>query len=140
MPAVGFTGTQRGLTPPQRARLAYVLQSLAARGFRTLHHGDCIGADAEAHALAVQVGMGVVIHPPENASKRAFCTGDECHPTKPYLERNHDIVDASSLLVACPGDMVEQLRSGTWATMRYARKHTKRVMVLFPDGTFEVRQ
>ena len=29
----------------------------------------------------------------------------------------------------------EILRSGTWATIRYARKKSKKVMLIFPDGT-----
>jgi predicted Rossmann fold nucleotide-binding protein DprA/Smf involved in DNA uptake len=51
----------------------------------------------------------------------------------PYLERNHAIVNESDFLIAAP-DGPETLRSGTWATVRYARKVGKRVLVIMPNG------
>ena len=42
---------------------------------------------------------------------------------KSYLHRNIDIIKNSSLLIACPVDKnKEELRSGTWSTIRQARK------------------
>lgn len=130
----GFTGTQTGLTAQQLA--------LLGRGFENktggeLHHGDCIGADAQCHVIAVRCGLTVVIHPPLVESKRAFCTiGDpQVLPPKDYLERNHDIVDACEFLIAAPGEMGMQQRSGTWATIRYAVKKKRKHVILYPDGT-----
>jgi hypothetical protein len=100
-----------------------------------LHHGDCIGGDAAADEIARQYGIRRVIHPPENPSKRARCAGEVILPEKAYLDRNHDIVDVSDVLVACPKGMMEEQRSGTWATVRYARKLGRKVMILFPDGS-----
>jgi len=54
---------------------------------------------------------------------------------KPYLERNHNIVDESELLIACPKSKEEELRSGTWATVRYARKKGVRIILIYPDGS-----
>lgn len=47
----------------------------------------------------------------------------EERPAKPYLERNKDIANEGiDGLIAAPSGWVEELRSGTWATVRYARK------------------
>ena len=103
-----------------------------------LHLGDCIGADAEAYEEAVRLGIKTVGHPPDNASKRAFCEYDEERPPKPYLARNRDIVmEGIDGLIAAPKEFVEVLRSGTWATVRYARKAGRRIWIVMPDGTIK---
>lgn len=129
---VGFTGTQRGLSAEQRQRLKECLMMLQAHGYVALHHGDCVGADAAAHELATELGFRVVIHPPEDPKKRAWCTSGQVLPVKPYLARNRDIVKATALLVACPGEVVEQLRYGTWATVRCARAKKRQIIMVLP--------
>ena len=120
-PEIGFTGTQEGMSEKQRSSLRQVLAGFFADGARVFRHGDCVGADAQAHAIAKAIGFRVVIHPPSDDSKRAFCQGDVVLTPRPYLLRNRHIVDASGVLIATPkGD--EELRSGTWSTVRYARK------------------
>lgn len=130
---VGFTGTQCGMTSRQKERLCAKLIELDVTEF---HHGDCIGADEQADNIARTIGgIVIVIHPPNNDSKRAFCErrglSKVCEP-KPYLDRNHDIVDESEMMFATPGQRIEQLRSGTWATIRYARKVKKPGVILLP--------
>lgn len=130
---VGFTGTQVGMTRNQMDHLRAELKRLMADGKAPFefHHGDCIGADAEAHEIALECGYEVVIHPPEYASKRAFCEGAaSVKPPKPYLDRNHDIVNAAEVLIAAPKSLQEELRSGTWATVRYWKKTGKKGGVL----------
>ena len=128
---LGFTGTHRGMIASQIQDLKTTFKVFYVTEF---HHGDCIGADAEAHDIAVAHGIPIIIHPPTDARKRAFCHIGNPQlpirqlPTKPYLTRNHDIVDASDVLFAAPHG-TEILRSGTWATIRYARKQQKRVVV-----------
>ena len=123
---VGFTGTQEGMSYEQTNALRQALI-----GATELHHGDCIGADAQAHDIAREIGgIRIVIHPPTDPSRRAFKRGDIIREPKPYLERNHDIVDESASLIAAPKSDVEELRSGTWATVRYARKMEKPVKML----------
>ena len=56
---------------------------------------------------------------------------------KRYLERNRDIVDACDILIACPRTLKEELRSGTWATVRYARKVGKPVAILWNNGKYD---
>ena len=41
-------------------------------------------------------------------------------PAKAPLERNQDIVNASSILLAAPKEFSHTVRSGTWATIRRA--------------------
>lgn len=132
---LGFTGTQRGITTAQSKRLRKILDKDEGEEF---HHGDCIGADENANDLAWIRNYKMVIHPPNNRSKRAFCIG-EYWPQKSYLERNRDIVNATDLLIACPGEKEEQLRSGTWSTIRYADRLKKPIIILYPDGTWEKR-
>jgi hypothetical protein len=130
---IGFTGTQVGMTVNQLRELKTLLLTLLPTDF---HHGDCIGADAQAHDLVLEtipIKVFMHIHPPDVRSKRAFKIGDDLWPEKPYLVRNHDIVDATTILIATPKGP-EELRSGTWATIRYARKQKKHIYIVYPDG------
>lgn len=134
---IGFTGTARGMTDTQRQALRSTLLHPSWRRPVEFHHGDCVGADEEAHAIAVELGFRVVIHPPLNPSKRAWCktTSDGfVLPAKEYLPRNHDIVDMCDYLIAAPRQDTEQRRSGTWATWRYADKQAKKGLLIPPGG------
>jgi len=66
---------------------------LATFGHADLHHGDAVGADAEAHDIAVTLGWNAVSHPPINDAWRAHKVADEERAPKPYLVRNRDIVE-----------------------------------------------
>ena len=39
------------------------------------------------------------------------------------------------MMIAAPSEAEEQRRSGTWSTVRFARKQGKPVFVISPDGT-----
>ena len=133
MHIAGFTGTQEGMTSQQKSRVAECFARV-----KELHHGDCVGADATADDIAHGMQIRVVIHPPVNHSKRAWCKYDEIFEEKDYLVRNRDIVDSSDFLIATPKEEVgEELRSGTWSTVRYARKKGKLVFVVRPSGRVE---
>lgn len=133
---IGFTGTKRGMSCDQYGKFKSILKE---HPYGELHHGDCIGSDYEAHILALFLKMAVIVHPPINPKSRAFC-GDSNAPgakvsilnPKEYLERNHDIVDTCDILIATPAQSKEVLRSGTWATIRYARKNNKQVIIIEP--------
>lgn len=133
---VGFTGTREGLLPGQESALREYLGHIGVDV--VLHHGDCVGADAKAHQIAVDLGITqIIIHPPSESKLRARCGcrpdhGDQVLPPKSYLQRNHDIVDASEVLLACPKTRTEELRSGTWATIRYARSLGREVVIMNP--------
>lgn len=129
---IGFTGTQKGMTMEQKGAVHYILWEYRPE---EIHHGDCIGADAEFHKMAKVVKIHTVIHPPIKKEKRAFCEGDEYRPEQHYIIRNHQIVDETSVLIAAPKSNNEELRSGTWATIRYAMgKKGVEVNIVWPNG------
>lgn len=135
----GFTGTQRGMTYQQRQQLLVLLRDRrwTVPSALWFHHGDCVGADAEAAALAASLGFKIWMHPPTNPAKRAFTTADREEAPMLYLDRNHAIVDVATEVFATPGEYEMQQRSGTWATIRYARKVEKSVLIIYPDGSLE---
>lgn len=121
------------MTPQQQEVVGRLFKELE---LHVLHHGDCVGADSQAHRLAKQLNVWIVVHPPINQSARAFCDGDEIQGIAPYLTRNRKIAEeARDGLIATPKEAVEMLRSGTWATIRYARKLQRRVWIVYPNGT-----
>jgi hypothetical protein len=91
-------------------------------------HGACIGADVQAHAIARAVlGKKLLIAVyPSTARTRVFeldGSADYIAPVKSPLERNIDIVRAGrDLLIAAPLQNEEIRRSGTWSTVRIARR------------------
>lgn len=137
MKVVGFTGTRKGLNEKQESLIVFFLTTVtkATAEEVLIRHGDCIGADAEFHKLAQKAGLEIELHPSNLKEQRAFCKGAKVvHEPKHPLERNHDIVDSSDILVAAPGEVEERLRSGTWATIRYALRKQKVVILITPDG------
>ncbi|MCI0564350.1 MAG: hypothetical protein MN733_38245 [Nitrososphaera sp.] len=130
---VGFTGTQEGMTLWQKEKLEGLLVELLHEGGEYFHHGDCTGADAQAHDIALGLGYKVVLHPPENPIKRAWCeSAIVVMAPEPYLERNQKIVDACDPMIAAPKEEQEQLRSGTWSTVRRAQKKGCSLYILRP--------
>jgi hypothetical protein len=128
---VGLTGTRDGMTIQQYAAVTQVLAEL---GPAWLHHGDCVGADADAHSIAEQLGIKTHIHPPANTTYRAYCDGDAYEESASYLVRDRHLVDRTSVLIAAPNGFTDQ-GGGTWYTIRYARSQRKRVIIVFPNGT-----
>lgn len=131
---LGFTGTQNGMTRAQKATFWDLITSLCPSEF---HHGDCIGADEQAHNIVrdTSIPTYIVSHPPENPTKRADCTADHSYPPLDYLARDRAIVAISDALVATPSSFTETIRSGTWYTVRQARKAKKPITIIWPDGT-----
>lgn len=133
---VGFTGTQIGTTSEQHNRLCHVVQELTPTEW---HHGCCIGADEESVDVVWEYAKSakIVAHPPEKTgrmSRGSQRMSEDRREPRPYLERNRDIVNESEVLVACPDGDEEELRSGTWMTVRYARKKGIRIIIIWPSG------
>ena len=134
---IGFTGSRDGLSVRQYNRLRVAFKRLLPQEPTEFHHGDCQGADEDIHGLVREMfpRCTIVIHPPDNPARRAFCKGDVILEPKPYLQRDWDLVNASTYLLAAPKSMTEERRSGTWATIRYARTKGMFVHIFYPDGT-----
>lgn len=123
------------MTPEQRRACAKILAEFAPA---EVHHGDAIGADAEMHALARSAGIRVVIHPPQNSSQRAFCEADRAEPPQSYSMRNRAIVAQVDMMIGAPAaPEIEKPRSGTWRTIRYAKRLGKPALIVWPDGSRE---
>ncbi len=132
MTALGFTGTRYGMTEDQRLA---VRRLVALHLTTSAHHGDCIGADAQFHALCRELPTSfVVVHPPLNEQYRAFCAGDEHRAPLPYMRRNARIVAESDVMIAAPFEAEEQERGGTWRTVGLARKAGRPLFIVWPSG------
>lgn len=148
----GFTGTQKGMTLIQTKyfRREFLRQRENLQWKQPefeFHHGDCIGADEQAHNLLLDY-LGVAqdqiwIHPCTITNKRAYCKSKHILDPKPPLERNDDIVHVSEVIFAAPFEREEQQRSGTWYTIRRVRKylygfHQKKLIIIYPNGEIDV--
>ena len=125
---VGFTGNRQGLSDRQKDLINDFLKH---NQVTEVHHGDCLGADADFHDLCHDhyPQINIYIHPPTDSKMRAFKLSNNILKSYLYIKRNHNIVNETDILLACPFIEKEELRSGTWATIRYARKIGKSVNV-----------
>lgn len=132
-----FTGTRTGMTTEQyKAVVAYL------RGFTTPFyalHGDCQGADAEFDHIArcLPTLLGVEMYP-SSQGLRAFCAPnyakDVVHTPAAPLVRDRTMVSGCDVLIATPKTPTPVMRSGTWATVRYAQEAKKPVFLIIPNG------
>lgn len=136
---VGFTGTRRGMTEAQEKAVRRLLRSMVPD--RALH-GACAGADRQFHPLASERVAFVEMYPSTDeqhdwALAHRNETWDTVHPVQHPLRRNKIIATRCDVLIATPFEMKEVLRSGTWATIRYAREAGKQLCIVYRDGTWE---
>lgn len=133
---IGFTGTRHGMTSIQKKALLTCMSRYLARSSQFMH-GDCIGADKEAHSIVRRAfpSVHIVIAPSSNGNLRAYCEGDTVREPEQPLVRNAQIVYASDRMFACPAEFEEQSRGGTWFTIRVARKAKKPLTIIYPDGS-----
>lgn len=147
---IGFTGTRNGMTKDQLERFGILIhESLGdyAKDGLILYHGMCKGADEQAHYnFMLCVNWGVIgfpsdipntqmnLHPiQEEFDARNNWNGfTQIHSPQDPLERNKVIVEHCDILIACPKSRQEEQRSGTWSTIRYARKLKKPVYIIWP--------
>lgn len=147
---VGFTGTREWPAPvAQIASFVRVvdciferyanptLRYFGHRGPALFNHGDCIGwDDAAARYVAAKFPRVAINKYPSNiAAMTANAPGLVVAPPAPPLERNTAIVGASWIMIACPKEADEVLRSGTWSTVRRTAKANKPLIGVRPDGT-----
>jgi hypothetical protein len=129
---ISFTGTRHGMSPEQKEAVRELFRDL---DITLLIHGDCLGADAEAHDLAMELGSEVHIRPADIPPLRAHKEGVVVADPAPPLERDEDIVLDGEVLVATPYTDTEVKRSGTWYTVRCARKHGRDIYIVKRDGS-----
>lgn len=132
---VGFTGTRRGMTAAQILAILPELEPFYSEGDPScwFHHGDAIGADQQAFLVARQMGWMIVAHPAYDEPRRS--ASDLWDIPRHPLARDKVIAQTVQHLIATPATMQEELRSGTWATVRYARAEGRSITVIFPDGS-----
>lgn len=130
---LGFTGTRAGMTPIQKDALRTWLA-----GCKMLVHGACIGADAQADEIAESMGIPRALYPSDIASMQMVLRNPQdyawVYEPSPPLLRNKWMVRSCEVLFAAPRGP-ETTRSGTWATVRFARtlRHIG-IVVAYPDG------
>ena len=135
LPHVGWTASRHGLSPIQQAVARIVLTDLRdRRGATTLHHGDCVGGDAVGVLAALKLRYRIVGHPPVETKLRAYLPTHEDRAALHYLARDQQIVNESSILLGWPNTEEEIARSGTWATIRMARRAGLPRLVITPSG------
>lgn len=133
---VGFTGTQY-LKPYHHEKLFHVLNKIQADKFVV---GGCIGVDTFvawygfSHNIPVHVIVPSIRTKVDTNYKVYATTVEELPPghREPYRQRNTRLVTQSDALVAFPmyGELDSRSRrSGTWMTIRIARRHNKPVSI-----------
>lgn len=137
---ITFTGTRQGMTVKQMNQVKNLL--IQHQPSKVLH-GDCYGADTEFHGIVVnhRAFLGIrrsepviEIHP-SNLNSRANNDGDSILPPDDPIRRDRRMVDLCDRVIGTPKSINEELRSGTWTTIRYAKRIGKIVYVIQPDGT-----
>lgn len=132
---VGFIGTRHGMNDVQKKEFKKLIM---AKEFEEFHHGMCEGSDEQAHHLVEDKGkIDIVGHPPVATQTYAPVVCHSMMEPDSFSKRNHYIVDATDILVATP-DSKERAGSGTWKTIRYARKKCKRIYIIHSSGRVSI--
>ena len=123
---LGITGTRKDITEEQRLAFHSCMEH---NDITELHHGGCKGADIHIayETNRVYPKINVIEHLPKHKESKFF------------LQRNRDIVNICDVLWAFPSSNEEEKRSGTWATIRYAKKKHKPTRMFYPDGSLSMR-
>ena len=140
MTILAFTGPRDGMQFAQFNTLRAQLTRLAP-SLHTALHGGCVGADAQFHQLLREQNLLSIteVYWSDITAQRAILPDlslvrRQHDPDDPLL-RNEVMARRCDLLIATPAETKEKLRSGTWTTIRRARKFGKRILYIWPDGT-----
>ena len=138
---LGFTGSRNGMTQSQRETFLRLLHEKSPSVFV---HGDCVGADEQAHKIVEDnlPTVNVVVAPSLNATLRAWCkprTGVLCE-ARASVDRNRAIAIMCDELIAVPrkrlvpdGGFIPQ--SGTQQTIEFAQDNGRPVTIINEDGS-----
>jgi hypothetical protein len=135
---LAFSGSRFGMHSLQYSTFNNLLWDLWPEIFI---HGCCRGADLEAHLSVRQILKALVkIHVYPSTAKTQAPIPQDCdvvHERQDPLHRNCLIVaEGDELLVTPRGG--EELRSGTWHAVRYARKLGRTIHIVWPNGSHEI--
>lgn len=140
MTEIGFTGTQRTMTLAQHTLLVTELETLRAGGADLMVNGCCEGSDRIAWRIWRDLGGRFCLRPGDRGQFRWACDvardEDMVHSPIGYMPRN-DLIAEAPTVVATPREESEIDRSGTWATVRRARRHGSALAIILPSGTVE---
>ena len=132
---VGFTGTRQGMTKEQARKVFELLKELNGTAF---HHGNCVGSDEAAAAIAMGLGYVTIAHLGDIPELQSTFESEIVFGISDNLERNKVIVDSADTMIATPAQTTEVKRgSGTWQAIRYARKTKTPLHIIWPNGVKE---
>jgi hypothetical protein len=148
---LGFVGVRRGLTIDQFQAVSRILVAQRGRGALTgievAHRSNngWAGADFSRITRWMKAVPKIVLHDcggpeaetPSLSVESMASWADFSIESSSVPPWNREIVDESDVLLACPPIAEEEIRSRTWATIRYARGEGKYVVVVYPDGTVD---
>jgi hypothetical protein len=134
--SIGATGSRN---VPKKSQLSELYDWLQQKKdhIKEAHHGDCVGWDLAFHRAIIKTAEDITIHihPPKNPRLRAYAHMNMqapnkiiIHDEKEYLERNDNIVQSVSTLLAGPKDL-DRTRSGTWYTIRKAQEAERNIII-----------
>ncbi len=127
---IAISGSREGMTRAQRVACSTILRAWGATG---IVHGDCIGVDAEAHEIAMRLGMASYFYPSNLDHYRAHTErrgGIQLAAPAPPMRRNGSIVSDGEALAAFP----RPSSRGTWDAVRKAGQLARPTVVLGEDG------
>lgn len=135
---IGFSGTRMGMTKVQKKSFLDIITGDGDLYPTTFIHGGAEGSDEQAHDI-VETNFEnccIEIYPTYHRARywEENTQYKIVHPPKPPLVRNEIIAQRCELLIAISATEGEVLRSGTWSTVRYARKHKKKIFIIYPSG------
>lgn len=146
--SIGITGTRTGMTALQLRTCTAYMAWINRERITTIDvaynpppdscyhliHGDCVGADEQAWAIAAGLGWDTTALPSTADPKwHANTPSTNIEQRRPSLARNRLIVDRCHLLLAFP-KMEGDQTGGTWYTINYARDHGRHLIIIWPDG------
>lgn len=136
---LGVTGTRSGPTVAQHAAFSRFMRRCPPEAFV---HGGASGWDVLAHMIVANLrpSVPIDIYPADGQICPAWNFigwpgNTTVYPEAPPLERNRVITERIHWLIAVPRQDAEELRSGTWSTVRYAREIGCPVYLIRSDGT-----
>lgn len=126
---IGFTGTRKiwDVDDYRQLELKNLIEKLNPS---IVIHGCAYGADTLFHSICKNLSLKIIGYPGfyNGLPKEDFYFLNE---NKKPLLRNKDIVRQCDLLIALPiNPLIEEQRSGTWATIRFARKLNKQIIII----------